>query len=162
MKFWDASAIIPLCLEEPWTPWLSEVLAEDTLMIVWWGSLVECWSAFARLRREGLFQTRDEEHARFWRASPLPGRRSSPVKLSGTTPRTPSRGTPCVQRMGCDWPRRSCGSRGSRAVSPLSAWIIACGLPPSVKVFSSFRLRNPCKRPRHPSVSNARVPSPRP
>ena len=64
MKFWDASAIIPLCLEEPWTPWLSQVLAEDTLMIVWWGSMVECWSAFARLRREGLFQTRDEEHAR--------------------------------------------------------------------------------------------------
>src|SRR2546425_4320635 len=64
MKFWDASAIIPLCLEEPWTLLLSQVLAEDTLMIVWWGSMVECWSAFARLRREGLFQTRGEEHAR--------------------------------------------------------------------------------------------------
>ncbi len=33
-------------------------------MIVWWGSVVECWSAFARLRREGLFGTRDEEQAR--------------------------------------------------------------------------------------------------
>jgi predicted nucleic acid-binding protein len=64
MKFWDASAIIPLCLEGPWTPGLSQVLAEDTLMIVWWGSMVECWSAFARLRREGLFQPSEEAQAR--------------------------------------------------------------------------------------------------
>jgi hypothetical protein len=63
MKFWDASAIIPLCLEEPWTLGLSQVLGADTLMMIWWGSIVE-WSAFARLRREGLFQARDEEHAR--------------------------------------------------------------------------------------------------
>ena len=40
-----------------------QILAEDSLMIVWWGSVVECWSAFARLRREGLFDTRDEEQA---------------------------------------------------------------------------------------------------
>ena len=64
MKFWDASAIVPLCLDEPWTPILTQVLAADALMVVWWGSLVECWSAFARLRREGLFQIRDEEQAR--------------------------------------------------------------------------------------------------
>jgi len=64
MKFWDASAIVPLCLDEPWTPLLTQVLAEDPLMMVWWGSMVECWSAFARLRREGLFDTSDEEHAR--------------------------------------------------------------------------------------------------
>ena len=64
MKFWDASAIIPLCLEEPWTTFLMQSLAEDGLMIVWWGSLVECWFAFARLRREGLFDMRDEAQAR--------------------------------------------------------------------------------------------------
>jgi predicted nucleic acid-binding protein len=64
MQCWDASAIMPRCLEEPWTPWLTQVLAEDTLMLVWWGSMVECWSAFARLRREGLFQPSEEEHAR--------------------------------------------------------------------------------------------------
>jgi uncharacterized protein len=64
MKFWDASAIIPLCLDEPWTPFLIQILRNDALMIVWWGSVVECWSAFARLRREGLFDTRDEEQAR--------------------------------------------------------------------------------------------------
>ena len=64
MRFWDASAIIPLCLAEPWTSFLLQILAEDRLMIVWWGSMVECWSAFARLRREGIFDTRDEEQAR--------------------------------------------------------------------------------------------------
>jgi hypothetical protein len=64
MKFWDASAIIPLCLTEPWSAFLMQILAEDSLMIVWWGSMVECWSAFARLRREGLFDTRDEAQAR--------------------------------------------------------------------------------------------------
>ncbi len=64
MKFWDASAIVPLCLDEPWTSLLTQILAEDPLMMVWWGSMVECWSAFARLRREGLFDTSDEEHAR--------------------------------------------------------------------------------------------------
>jgi uncharacterized protein len=64
MKFWDAPAIVPLCLDEPWTPWLTQDLAEEPLMIVWWGSMVECWSAFARLRREGLFEASDEEHAR--------------------------------------------------------------------------------------------------
>ena len=64
MKFWDASTIVPLCLDEPWTPLLTQVLAEDPLMMVWWGSMVECWSAFARLRRDGLFDTSDEEHAR--------------------------------------------------------------------------------------------------
>ena len=55
MKFWDASVIIPRCLTEPWSAFLMQILAEDSLMIVWWGSMVECWSAFARLRREGLF-----------------------------------------------------------------------------------------------------------
>ena len=64
MKFWDASAIIPLCIEEPWTSFLTQLLADDMLMIVWWGSVVECWSAFARLRREGIFNPRDEEQAR--------------------------------------------------------------------------------------------------
>jgi uncharacterized protein len=64
MKFWDASALIPLCLDEPWTAPLLQVLADDALMIVWWGSLVECWSAFARLRREGVFDPSDEEQAR--------------------------------------------------------------------------------------------------
>ncbi len=161
MKFWDASAIVPLCLDEPWTPLLTQVLAEDPLMIVWWGSRVECWSAFARLRRDGIFHTSDEEQARALLArlatawtEILPSQ-----AVPGTTPRTPSSGTPYARRMGFNGPRRSCGSRVSRSASPLSAWIIGYGLLPSVKVVCLSRLQNLYKRPRHPSVSEGRVPS---
>jgi predicted nucleic acid-binding protein len=165
MKFWDASAIIPLCLEEPWTPWLTQVLAEDTLMIVWWGSLVECWSALARLRREGLFQSSEEEHARALLArlamawtEVLP---SQAVRdhAAHALQRHPLRAADGLQLAAAlVWVQ----GRGSRAASPLSVWIIACGLPPSVKVFSSCRLQHPCKRPHPPSASKARVPPPRP
>ncbi len=64
MKFWDASALIPLCLEQPATPRVRAVLEADAGMVVWWGSVVECWSAFARLRREGLLRLAEEEQAR--------------------------------------------------------------------------------------------------
>lgn len=33
-------------------------------MVVWWGSVVECWPAFAGLRREGLFTVENEDAAR--------------------------------------------------------------------------------------------------
>jgi prevent-host-death family protein len=117
MKFWDASAIIPLCLEEPWTPWLRQVLAEDTLMIVWWGSMVECWSAFARLRREGLFQTRDEEDARTLLARLATAwTEVLPSQAVRTTPRSPPVASP-GQRMA------AIGAlvvQGSRAAGPSS------------------------------------------
>jgi uncharacterized protein len=64
MKFWDASALVPLCVDEPDSPRVNTLLEEDRAMVVWWGSVVECWSAFARLRREGLFSVDDEERAR--------------------------------------------------------------------------------------------------
>lgn len=31
---------------------------------VWWGSVVECWSAFARVRREGVIKHDEEGKAR--------------------------------------------------------------------------------------------------
>lgn len=33
-------------------------------MTVWWGTPVECWSAFVRARREGLLDQEQEENAR--------------------------------------------------------------------------------------------------
>ena len=157
MIFWDASAVVPLCLDEPWTPLLTQVLAEDPLMLVWWGSMVECWSAFARLRRGGLFDTRDEEHALFLPALPPPGRRSSPVRPCGTTLRAPCSGTLCARRMGCNWPRRSCGSTVSRSGSPLPAWIIDYGLLPNVKAFCSSHLRHLSKYPRPLSIPEGKA-----
>jgi uncharacterized protein len=53
MRFWDASAIVPLLMTEPSTKYLQASLAKDPAMLVWWGSEVECASAIARLEREG-------------------------------------------------------------------------------------------------------------
>jgi len=52
MKFWDASAVVPLLVAEVSTRRLQALAAEDPAMLVWWGSEVECTSALARLERE--------------------------------------------------------------------------------------------------------------
>ena len=51
MRFWDASAIVPLLVAEPTTRRLQGLAARDSDMLVWWGSAVECGSALARLER---------------------------------------------------------------------------------------------------------------
>jgi uncharacterized protein len=53
VKFWDASAIVPLLVNEETTRRLQAVAAKDSAMLVWWGSAVECISALARLERDG-------------------------------------------------------------------------------------------------------------
>lgn len=53
MKFWDASAVVPLLLAEPQRPALLAELERDPVMLVWWGTPVECTSAIARREREG-------------------------------------------------------------------------------------------------------------
>ena len=52
MRFWDASAIVPLLVAEASTPRLQALAASDPDMLVWWGSSLECVSALARLERE--------------------------------------------------------------------------------------------------------------
>jgi predicted nucleic acid-binding protein len=52
VKFWDASAIVPLLVNEETTRRLQAVAAKDSAMLVWWGSAVECISALARLERD--------------------------------------------------------------------------------------------------------------
>lgn len=64
MKFWDASAVVPLCLREPATHRLRRVAEDDGVLVAWWGTPVECWSAFARLRRDGVLSPSGEERAR--------------------------------------------------------------------------------------------------
>lgn len=51
MKFWDASAIVPLLVSEPTTQRVQALARRDPDMLVWWGSEVECVSALARLER---------------------------------------------------------------------------------------------------------------
>jgi len=52
VKFWDASAIVPLLVAEAATRRLQALAAEDPDMLVWWGSEIECVSALVRLERD--------------------------------------------------------------------------------------------------------------
>jgi uncharacterized protein len=52
MKFWDASAIVPLVLTEPTTKAMQTLAEKDPTLIVWWATEVECASAIARLERD--------------------------------------------------------------------------------------------------------------
>ena len=63
MKFWDASAIVPLLVAEESTRRLQAVAAKDSAMLVWWGSAVECISALARLERDSALNARAMTHA---------------------------------------------------------------------------------------------------
>jgi len=51
MKFWDASALVPLLVKEPASKELQAIAASDPEMLVWWGTEIECTSAIARLLR---------------------------------------------------------------------------------------------------------------
>jgi predicted nucleic acid-binding protein len=52
VKFWDASAIVPLLVTETSSRRLQSIATQDPAMLVWWGSEVECVSALARLERD--------------------------------------------------------------------------------------------------------------
>ncbi len=60
MRFWDTSAIIPLCIEEQETRSIQDIAKKDAMIVVWWGSIVECYSAFGRLRRVGILTPQEE------------------------------------------------------------------------------------------------------
>lgn len=51
MRFWGSSGLVPLILEEPLTRAMESLYEEDTEMMLWWGSIVECASAIARAAR---------------------------------------------------------------------------------------------------------------
>lgn len=52
MRYWDSSALVPLCVDETSSPRMRETYRSDPAVITWWGSEIECVSAFARLERE--------------------------------------------------------------------------------------------------------------
>lgn len=54
MRFWDASAIVPLLIVEAHTRQVQALAAADAVMLVWWATEVECASALARLERDGM------------------------------------------------------------------------------------------------------------
>ena len=56
MKFWDASAVVPLLVAESTTPAMLSLATTDTEMLVWWATEVECANAVARLERDGALR----------------------------------------------------------------------------------------------------------
>ena len=59
MKFWDSSALLPLFAAEARTRAVQSMYTRDSEAVVWWGTLVECASAIARLERDGALSASD-------------------------------------------------------------------------------------------------------
>ena len=53
MRFWDASAIVPLLVHQRSTAAMARLFETDPDMTVWWGTSVECASAVMRQVRQG-------------------------------------------------------------------------------------------------------------
>jgi predicted nucleic acid-binding protein len=52
VRFWDASAIVPLLVEQSASPAVLRASREDPAAVVWWATRIECLSALTRLERE--------------------------------------------------------------------------------------------------------------
>ena len=63
MRFWDASALLPLCLDEGRSTDIDRLVREDPRMTVWWATPVECASAITRRWREGALSAADQDSA---------------------------------------------------------------------------------------------------
>jgi len=101
VKFWDASAIVPLLVSESSSKKLLALLEEDPVMLAWWGAPIECTSAIARREREGALTTADA-------ASALERLRSLAAGWHEVQPVDPLRGT--AQRLLRVHPLRSADS----------------------------------------------------
>lgn len=64
MIFFDSSALLPLFIQEEHSGQMQAIAGDDPSIVVWWGSTIECFSAFARLRRERIINTDQEEEIR--------------------------------------------------------------------------------------------------
>jgi uncharacterized protein len=64
VKFWETSAVVPLCITEPRSAKVKATLIEDPDMVVWWATRTECVSACMRQVRERSLQAGGERQAR--------------------------------------------------------------------------------------------------
>lgn len=64
VSFWDASAVVPLCVRERQTPLVEALSADDPDLVVWWATRTECVSALARQMREGRLNADRHSQAR--------------------------------------------------------------------------------------------------
>jgi predicted nucleic acid-binding protein len=133
MKFWDSSAVVPLLVTEAMTGVVSEILAANRHMYVWWSTEVECVSALSRLERESAAPSTVIETA-LDRLAAL--RREWSEIAAGSAVR--------------DVARRLLRVHPLRAADSLqlgAAWMLADGDPGSVTVVSlDERLRDAARR----------------
>jgi uncharacterized protein len=61
--FWDSSAIIPLCCQQPQSTAARRSARVYDTQIVWWGTSVETFSGIYRLTREGGLTVKDSQAA---------------------------------------------------------------------------------------------------
>ncbi len=64
MNFRDTSAVIPLCLQEPSSAAVRDILIDNESIVVWRGTRIECVSALMRRVKEGAMTSSDERAAR--------------------------------------------------------------------------------------------------
>ncbi|HEY6608587.1 MAG TPA: type II toxin-antitoxin system VapC family toxin [Candidatus Limnocylindria bacterium] len=62
MRYWDASAIVPLIALQEITDSIRSEANVDPSIVTWWGTRVECASAVSRREREGVLDEH-EAHA---------------------------------------------------------------------------------------------------
>ena len=63
MRYWDASAIVPLLAVQEITDAIRAEAIRDPGIVTWWGTRVECASAIGRREREGQLDQLEAEAA---------------------------------------------------------------------------------------------------
>ena len=53
MRYWDASGIVPVLVEQSQSREMEKLIEQDPDIVTWWGTSIECFSALMRLVREG-------------------------------------------------------------------------------------------------------------
>ena len=93
--FWDASAIAPLCCQQPQTKAARQTRRLFPRIVVWWATSVECNSALRRLERnqeltlretQSGIQELDRLRLRWTEVAPLQEARSLAERLLGAYP----------------------------------------------------------------------------
>jgi len=93
VKFWDASALVPLLTPQPATDAMLGLHRDDPRIAAWWATEVECASAIARLSRERIIDADESSalleqlalHAVGWREiHPTPAIRTAALRLLRT------------------------------------------------------------------------------
>lgn len=64
MRFWDASAIVCLCVHDPRSPAVRALVQRDAGIAVWWATRTEIVSALMRQVRARVLHATDERRAR--------------------------------------------------------------------------------------------------